>query len=139
MKYINQTARCGVIYRNDALSTIGIYDHQHAYILNICHKPGIRQDEIAKLIHVNKSNVTRQLAHLESQGLIIRKPSDVNRKHIHLYPTEKCFDIYPVIKETLSHWNETLLEDFSEDEIKSLEKLMQKLTRKAEEIIGGCL
>lgn len=139
MKYINRTSRCAVIYRNHAFESLGIYDHQHAYLIHICNQPGIRQDELSQLIHVNKSNVARQLAQLETKGYITREVSTENRRLIHLFPTEKGLEIFPTIKEALFKWNQSLLADFSDEEQLLLEKLLIQIAKKADEQIGGNL
>lgn len=139
MKYINQTSRCGVVYRNAEFESLGVYDHQHAYILHICSTPGIRQDELAKRILVNKSNVARQLAQLETEGLVRRETSSTNRKHILVYPTDKCLEIYPVIKEKLRLWNIALLESLTEEERVVFESALIKVAQKAQAIVGGKL
>lgn len=139
MKYINQTSRCAVVYRNTEFESLGVYDHQHAYILHICSLPGIRQDELAKRILVNKSNVARQLALLEAEGLVRRETSSTNRKHILVYPTEKCLEIYPLIKEKLRVWNSELLEALTEEERIAFESAIMKIAQKAQSIVGGQL
>lgn len=131
MKSINQTARCAITYRNKAFEAYGIQDHQHAYILHICRSPGISQENLAHHIHVNKSNVTRQLLALEKQGLIYRDYAPNNRKQLCVYPTEACLAIYPLVKEKLIKWQNYLLEDFSEDEQKLLCQLMSQVMEKA--------
>ncbi|MGX8795987.1 MarR family winged helix-turn-helix transcriptional regulator [Fusibacter sp. JL298sf-3] len=131
MKYINQSARCGVLYRNEVFKDIGILDHQHAYILHICAAPGIRQDILAKKVYVNKSNVARQLAQLEKRGLVYREVSHDNRRHMCVYPTEKCLAIHPLVKSRLADWHRHLVSDLTDSEQQVLSELLSKVAEKA--------
>ena len=73
MRCINVTARCATLRRSEQLFPVGLTGGQHTYVLNICRNPGITQDQLAKMIYINKSNVARQVAQLEQAGFIERR------------------------------------------------------------------
>ena len=56
--------------RNDALADTGLKGSQYAYILTLCRRPGISQEQLSRHIYINKSNVTRHLAQLEKTALL---------------------------------------------------------------------
>ena len=66
MRYINVISRCGAVWRGDKLKGTDIGASHTSYIMTVCRHPGISQDKLAKRIYINKSNVTRNLAYLES-------------------------------------------------------------------------
>lgn len=131
MKSVNQTARCAMLYRNQVLEPYGLMDHQHAYIIHICQNPGIGQDELANRIHVNKSNVARQLQKLEENGLIYRSNATNNRKIRQVFPTKKGIEIFPHVKDKLSKWQAYLLEGFTADEQNLLCQMMATVMKRA--------
>lgn len=135
MKYISRTSRLSILYRSDELEKYELNGIQHTYILNICNNPGISQEQLAKLIFVNKSNVARQLALLEQTGFITRIPSEADRRQMRVYPTEKALENYPKVLEVLHEWNARLLEDFSEEEQLLLISMMKKVMNKAVDIM----
>lgn len=139
MKYIGRTERCAALYRDEMLSSYGLNGHQHTYIINICQNPGISQDQLAKNIFVNKSNVARQLTLLEANGFVMRKTSETSRRQMEVYPTEKCLTLYPIIMGILGDWNKYLLEEFTDGEksmlLDMMEKIMLRSTKKLENIL----
>ena len=131
MRYINRIARCSDQYRNDSLNLDNLAGYQHTYILNICRNPGISQEKLAKLIYINKSNVTRQAAILEQNGYIERRTSECDKRVIKLYPTALAEEVYPKILDVLHEWNDFLTEDFTEAETEVLQKLLERMMDKA--------
>ncbi|MGB4438459.1 MAG: MarR family transcriptional regulator [Sedimentibacter sp.] len=136
MKYINTISRCAILYRNDKLENEGLNGYQHTYILKICNNPGISQEQLTRMIYVNKSNVTRQLSLLEQNGFITRKPGEKDKRLMQVFPTQKAYDIYPRVKSFISEWNSYLAEDFTEEErsilLSMLKHIMDKATLKIE-------
>ena len=68
MRNINTISRCAALYRDAHLADCGLSGWQAPYIPEICAAPGITQDQLALRLHVNRSNVTRQLAMLEENS-----------------------------------------------------------------------
>jgi DNA-binding MarR family transcriptional regulator len=134
-KFINRISRCGILYREKKLSKYGLNGVQHAYLLNICRNPGISQENLAKLIFVNKSNVARQLALLEENGFITREPCENDKRQMSVFPTQKAIDTLPKVIEVLDELNGKLLEDFSDEERRLLISMMERVTDKAIKLI----
>jgi len=131
MKYISRTWRCSILYRNGKLEQEGLNGYQHTYILKICQNPGISQEQLAKMIYINKSNVTRQLALLEQNNFITRISSEKDKRVMQVYPTPKALAIYPKVYNLSSEWNDYLLEDFTEEERNHLYSMMEHVMNKA--------
>lgn len=140
MKYINRINRStGMVY-NQRLREFGINHCQHPYIIQICRHPGISQEELARAICVNKSNVARQLAVLEADGLLTRTPDPEDRRVMQVFPTEKMEALLPCVREVMGDWNSCLLADFSEEDreklIAMLEVITERAVKAAEETMG---
>ena len=135
MKSVNITHRCFNKYHATKLKDYGIGGHQMMYIVRICHHPGIKQDLLSKHISVNKSNVTRQLAALEKDGFIERKPSMEDKRSVLVYPTAKALEVCPIIEEMRSEWNDLILEDFTVEEVELLLSMMSKVKAKAMDLV----
>ena len=131
MKYIHRISRCAILYRNGKLEQDGINGYQHSYIMKICKNPGISQEQLAKTIYINKSNVTRQLALLEQGGFITRISSEKDKRVMQVYPTERAYDIYPKVKKLAMEWNASLTADFTEEELGLLFSMLKHITEKA--------
>ena len=140
MKYINRINRSTGIVYNQRLREFGINHCQHPYIIQICLHPGISQEELARAICVNKSNVARQLAVLEANGLLTRTPDPEDRRVMQVFPTEKMEALLPCVREVMGDWNSCLLADFSEEDreklIAMLEIITERAVKAAEETMG---
>ena len=133
MKYISRIYRTtGVVY-NNRLRDDGLNQCQHPYILHNCREPGISQEKLAREICVNRSNVTRQLAAMEKEGLIVRKQDEQDRRIWRVYPTERMEQLLPRARQVMREWNEYLLEPLTQEEREILERAMEKITARANE------
>ena len=115
-RYIMMIARCSNQFRSERLRDTGLCGQHCAYILRVCREPGTTQDAIAREIYVNKSNVTRQLATLEQNGFVERRPCETDSRAREVYPTEKALAVLPEVREVLRTWNEAITADFTEEE-----------------------
>lgn len=131
MKYINRINRSTGIVYNQRLREFGINHCQHPYIIQICRHPGISQEELARAICVNKSNVARQLAVLEADGLLTRTPDPEDRRVMQVFPTEKMEALLPCVREVMGDWNSCLLADFSEEDREKLIAMLEVITERA--------
>ncbi len=135
-RQVNQLARITILQRNQAFKDIGITGTQHGYILNVCREPGITQDQLAKKLYVNKSNVARQVAQLVEGGFITRHQSETDKRAVMLQPTQKAKDIYPIIMETLNQWNLFLVQELSLDQRQQLSDILAQVVKRAADYIG---
>ena len=124
-------ARCGVQYRTDQLTPLGLKACHASYLTEICACPGISQDRLAKRIYFNKSNVARQAAVLEEEGFITRVPSPADKRVMELYPTEKALAILPQLREVLQCWEAHIVSDLTEEEKAQFSALLEKMTVRA--------
>lgn len=131
IKTMNEIVRCGMQYRNDRLACFGLKSSHASYLLEICRSPGISQDTLAKRICFNKSNIARQIAVLEEEGFVLRKPSQEDKRVMELYPTEKTLELMPQIRQVLRDWRCYLLEGLTEEETKVLDKALEAMRQRA--------
>lgn len=124
-------SRCGAHYRNQELEHLGITGRQAGSLMAIYHEPGISQEQLGKRVVLNKSNIARQLAALEEQGLVKREVSPNDRRVLMCYPTEKTQELMPQIRQVYRTWREHLLQDMTEQEQELLEQLLEKIKTRA--------
>ena len=128
---ITEIARCGVQYRSDKLAPLGLNSCHASYLTEICENPGISQDKLARRICINKSNVARQVAALEEDGFVLRKPSEADKRVMELYPTEKTLELMPQISQVLMCWEDFIAEDITEEEKDLITALLMKMKARA--------
>src|SRR5690554_3016577 len=135
MKYLNRVYRASEIDRAIAFSNEGLSGHQISYILQICHNPGLTQDELAKRLFVNKSSVTRQVSQMIKNGFIDRQCDKKDGRVKRLYPTLKAEELYPKVMTYLDEWNEKLTGTLDTNEQESLLHLMRHLAKASTESV----
>ncbi len=132
-RYIMTIARCSNQFRSERLQGTGLCGRHCAYILRVCRAPGTTQDAIAKEIYVNKSNVTRQLAALEQEGFVERRPCETDSRAMEVYPTEKALAVLPQVRAVLQEWNAYITADFSEEEKEQFSSLLARAAARAQQ------
>ncbi len=137
MRYINTTSRCAVQYREECFKEKGLNGYQSSYIIHVCERSGIAQEELARHLHVNKSSVTRQLTMLEEHGYVTRRQSEDDKRQTLVYPTEAAYGILPYAHRVHDDWNAYLAADLTAEEREAFLKIMGKVADRAEHYQEG--
>ena len=128
---ITDIARCAAQYRSEELAALGLKACHGSYLAVISANPGITQDQLARRIFINKSNVARQLTALEEDGFVERRACCDDKRAMRVYPTEKTLQILPQINVILANWEDLLTQDLDEQEKDLLEKMLCKMKTRA--------
>ena len=131
-KWIGLAHRWYQLYLNRRLAEYGLSGSQYLFLVYICRQPGLTQGKLPELVHLNKSNVTRALAHLERQGYIRREPHPQDRRTTAIFPTPRAEAAYPRIMEIISGWDMSVTEPLSEEERRTLRELLKKVVAAAQ-------
>ena len=134
---MTEIARCGAQYKADRLAPMGLKGCHASYLTEICAHPGISQDQLAKRICINKSNVARQAASLEEEGFLTRIPSPTDKRIMELHPTQKTLDLLPQISSVLKGWEACITGDLTAEELDQLAALVAKMKIRAGEYMDG--
>ena len=133
MRRINLVSRCQGYFVLDRLKSADLCFSHHSYLLTVDRRPGISQEELARELCVNKSSVTRTLAHLEKHGYVERRSSEQDRRVLQVYPTEKLRQTLPQLRDVLRQWNDYLTKDFTDDEMAQFERMLDKMVERAKD------
>ena len=131
MKNINLVSRSAEVFREEKLKEYGISGCQSKYVLMIANNPGVSQEDISRMLFVNKSNVARQISLLARNGFVEKVGNDKDRRAVLLYPTQKLLSSLPRVKEVLAEWRELVTEGFTEEEKLALQHLSEKMVDNA--------
>ena len=127
MHHITDIARCAALYRQEELASLGLKSCHASYLDAICACPGITQDQLARRIFINKSNVARQLVILEEDGFVERRPSPDDKRAIQVFPTQKARDAMPQIAQIFRCWESFVAQDLSEEERRAVVKMLERM------------
>ena len=135
MKHVGEIWRCANLYRMEKLETLELSSYQDSYLVHVCDRPGITQEQLSKLIYVHKSNVARQLSSLEEKGYVERRPDPCDKRNILVFPTEKARRALPFIRETRAEWNALILDGLSQTEQDQVREYLRILADNAKRIL----
>lgn len=137
MRQISITYRCAMRFREDELADTGLAGCQTPYLTTLHRNPGISQEELARLLNVNKSSVTRQLSTLEEKGYVLRKAAASDKRIMLVYLTDQANQLIERIFACYSSWSSYLTQDFTEEEKETLSRLMVRISARAEAYVKG--
>lgn len=112
---------------NQELKNYKISEGQFEYFIIIYENEGINQKDLASLMNVGKASVTKAIKKLLEEGLIERKVNEKDQRNYGLYISEKGKPYFEIFKHVSTEITETMLKDFSNKEIATLQNLLTKL------------
>ena len=118
--------------RQAYLEPFGLKGYHARYLVEIGACPGISQDQLAQKLHVDKSNVTRQVAFLEENGYLQRQPSPTDKRVQQLFPTDKAQELVLPLKAETDRWEQQLFGVLDPEELESFRTLLKRLRVAAE-------
>ena len=128
---MNTITRCKNLWYTSKLEGTGIGAGDRLYLLYVCHHPNVSQDTLSAALYVNKSSVTRRLAHLEKEGFVTRTSSEADRRVMLVAPTEKALALLPRLAELKREWNAIITEGFTEEELEAFSHLIDRALQNA--------
>lgn len=128
---MNTITRCKNLWYTAKLEGMGIGAGDRLYLLYVCHHPNVSQDTLSTALYVNKSSVTRRLAHLEKEGFVTRTPSEADRRVMLVAPTDKALALLPRLAELRAEWNAIITEGFTEAELEAFSSLINRALQNA--------
>ena len=133
MYHLTKISRVAAQYRTEQLAPLGLKACHGSYLFAICRCPGITQDQLARRIFINKSNVARQLVVLEESGFVERKPSPEDKRATQVFPTQKALDALPEISRIFREWEAMVAQDLTDEERTLAVKMLAKIEDRAGE------
>ena len=102
---------------------------QLPYLFCVCEHPGVSQEALAEKLGVNGSNVTRQMSALEALGYITRRKSDEDGRQWLVEPTDRAYEILPLLVDVMNDAQEALLRGLSFEERELLLELAARMDK----------
>lgn len=97
-------------------------------LVSIGRKGPIGVVELANLTGRDYTTVSRQVAKLDSLGLIVRRPSVADKRVIEAIITEQGLEMTALIDAARERIATTLFADWSEEDIQELARLLRRFT-----------
>ncbi len=132
---LHDVARCQMRHRASYMEQLGLKGCHARYLSILCESPGISQEQLARRLYTNKSNIARQIAFLEEGGYVSRETDAEDKRLLHVYPTEKALGLLPLILEKQAEWDAFVLQGLSEEDILRTGDVLKKMKRQADALL----
>ncbi len=102
------------------------------YTLVIIPKEGIPATSIAPIMGMGSSSLVRLLKSMEKQDLILRKADENDRRVTKIFLTPKGVKLRKDIKKLVVDFNQNILKQIDEDELKAYHKVSETIKNQIE-------
>jgi DNA-binding MarR family transcriptional regulator len=122
------------VFMNRELKHLELTEGQVPCIMAISNRPGITQDDLARMFHIDKGAIARTIRKLEEKRLINKVQDSMNRRRYLLSLTEKGEGIIPEILLAERKWENIIFKNFSDEERSWLVEGVKKMAKNSLEI-----
>lgn len=129
---IHQTDLTLTSYIKAKLEPLNVAPEQNLILMLLWEKDGLSQNEIAKGLNKDKTNIARMLSNLEKKGLISRHINKIDGRSFNVYLTERGKElseqVYPIIEE----FNRIVCSGITREELQTINEVLWKIRRSVE-------
>ena len=128
MNYFSQIRKYYANILNECMKDVKLSSNEISILIMLSNNQSITTSaQLYVLLGVSKGLVSRSVEHLITNGYLLSKRDEDDRRIVHLYLSEEGKQIVGRIKKEVTRINEKLLADISEEEIEQMEKTMTKI------------
>ena len=103
------------------------------FLINIGDREGITQEEIAKMLAIDKAAVARSVKRMKQMNYVITSQAENDKREKKLHLTKEGVKIYKELLMINQKWIDYVLQDLSNDEKNRLEDRLEKMCIRAKE------
>ena len=130
-RWISLIYRQGQIHIGKELQVYNIGSGQFPFLTVLYDEDGLSQEEISRILNVDKATAGRDIKRLAEEGYVERKRNPEDRRAYKIFLTEKGKKVKPVIIRVLSSWTSILSSDFTEEEKDLIIELLKRMYQNA--------
>ena len=128
MNYFSQIRKYYANILNECMKDVKLSSNEISILIMLSNNQSITTSaQLYVLLGVSKGLVSRSVEHLITNGYLLSKRDEDDRRIVHLYLSEEGQQIVCRINKEVTKINEKLLADISEEEIEQMEKTMTKI------------
>ena len=124
---LNKTALLSKAHFNNYLKEYDISPEQWSLVFRVVERSGLTQKELSDSTYKDQANITRSIDRLEQKGFLKRIENPNDRRSFQLVPTQDAIALVERIIPLSQAFNAQLTQGFSEEEIKMLIALLNKV------------
>lgn len=125
-KYISEIQRKGNSFFLKELSYLGLGYGQFNFLIELYKEDGIRQEDLASNLNIDKGTTARAIKKLEIEGFITRVNDEKDRRAYRIFLTEKGLGHKNDIFKVAINWEENITKNLTSDEKEMILRLLKK-------------
>jgi MarR family transcriptional regulator, organic hydroperoxide resistance regulator len=111
---------------------LNIAPEQNLILLLLWEKDGLSQNEIAKRLDKDKTNIARMLSNLEKKELISRHINETDGRSFNVYLTEKGRKLGDQVHPITEEFNRIVCSGITKEELQIVNEALLKMQHNAE-------
>ncbi|WP_407308967.1 MarR family winged helix-turn-helix transcriptional regulator [Desulfosporosinus sp. SB140] len=123
----NQTNKKMMRYLNSKLEVHNITLEQWNVLLKLSQQDKIKQKQLAENVDKDQPTLARILDILERKKLVIRKPSEKDKRAFSVQITEEGINLKKQVGPSLESFFQTIIEGISDEEIETYRRVLLKM------------
>ena len=116
---------------------VGLSSSQHAVLLILMKDDGVPISAIARELSMGKSSLTGLIDRMEKRGLVSRRQSPVDARSVEIHIEDHGRDLGQATLSGTRRINRSILEPFSDQEQKTIEKFLNHVASNADDIVAA--
>lgn len=104
-------------YLGEKLADFNLGSGQFFVIIRVYENEGVCQDELSKILNIDKTTVAKSVKKVIKEGYIIKKRDENDKRYHRLYVSEKGRETYVLIKKILAEAEEKFMSGFNDEEL----------------------
>ena len=117
---------------NDTIRSFGATRVQWIALYYIEKADGIRQTELAVLMHSQETTIARLVGRLIKNGLVERRTDEEDRRAVKLYCTEEGHAMYRRLLPVCDGFYKKIIRDIPQDELEVFRSVLDRLVENSE-------
>lgn len=134
-RWISLLYRHSQIFIAKELEPYAIGKGQFLFLIALYHKDGMRQEELAGLLKIDKGTTARAINKLEKAGYVRREPGRDDLRVNRAFLTRQALDFQPKLAEILQRWSEIISSSMTAEEMEQAFSLLEKMSHNAAEYV----
>ena len=120
--------RQAMMKMNQEASNYGLDNNLFLLLIRIVENEGMTQSQLAEMVQIDKTTLSRSLQKLEDRGLIIKKTKAQNKKFKELYPSSQALKLYDQLIGFENSYVSQALQQLTSSELFQLQNILSKIS-----------
>ncbi|MGG3466306.1 MarR family transcriptional regulator [Neobacillus pocheonensis] len=133
---IHQTDLTLTSYIKAKLAHLNIAPEQNLILLLLWERDGLTQNEIAKKLDKDKTNIARMLCNLEKKGFIRRKMNEFDNRSFNVFLTEDGKKLSEQMIPIAEEFNNIVCSGITREELQTVKRVLFQMRQNVEGIEG---